>query len=238
MVEYKNLLTNPREHDPNNFIYLVRGVYFDAEWSKKDDIKDIVNMIKNPNMFYRASIVGCLDREAMYQRFGCPNRKVHQVSTYNQLGLILNPASDDVVLIAWNCDLHSPSKSESIKEFIKKYEGKRKDLLTLLTQSKSPYGYGHNELILGGNEETEIVGIFYTFLGIDYFDLRTEQNKDALMSAISNFMKSDIPLVHIPSREKREFTLKEQTRNREEAEQTRSEFYSGLEERVISSISK
>ena len=67
---YKEILTNPNQHDPNNFIYLVHAITDVDGTSKRRDRSNLewrINRIKNPDLFYPASIIGKLEAETAEQ---------------------------------------------------------------------------------------------------------------------------------------------------------------------------
>ncbi|MEK6862361.1 MAG: hypothetical protein AABY07_10450, partial [Nanoarchaeota archaeon] len=106
---FKKSLTEPNEHNPNDFIYLVHGL---LDWNgngiSPQEMKDKVNRVRDPNQFYRASMIAHLDGEAAKQRIGWHGGEVYQMGTFGDVGVIVDPAYDDLVQIAWNCDLGSP----------------------------------------------------------------------------------------------------------------------------------
>jgi RimJ/RimL family protein N-acetyltransferase len=218
-MKYKNALTDPENHDSNNYIYLVRGVAFN-DLDKPAEIQaHVTDKIKDPNLFYRASMVGVLSPEAVKQRFGS-QEEVYQVSTYNLFGLVLDPASDDIVHIAWNCDLGSPLEPRKLEQFVKEHEGKRRDLFTLLANTRE----GYNELIIRGDEETKVVGVFYSPIDVEYFDSKAKVKSEILRDVVSEFAGRELPLVEIPPTRKRVYTPEEQRRNREEYRKAKEEF--------------
>jgi len=153
-------LTNPEEHRPDNFVYLAHGL---MDWNGNGlttkEIKERVERIRDSNQFYRVSMIGCLSKEAARKKFNY-YKEISQIGTFGVVGLILAPACDDAVYVAWNCDLGSPHNQEDLVRFAQQHRRKTQFPLKLLTETKGPEGMKYNELILRGDKETKIQGIF------------------------------------------------------------------------------
>lgn len=210
---FKDVLTDPRDYDPNNFIYLVHGImmpyyYTDASQEMRGKMIDTVNRIKDPKQYYRASLIGHLSAEFAKQKIGWYGREVHQLVTFGNIGLILRPASDGLVEIAWNCDLGSPNDQKELAEFVQKYKERIKNPLILLTQSIL-----HNELILRGDKNTKIVGVFF----ID--DSKTTEYDDKVLRELVKEIKqkeqTEVPVIKLPAPENIDYDKIKDPENRE-----------------------
>lgn len=192
---FKKVLTNPREHNPNDFIYLVHGL---LDWNgngiSPQEMKDKVNRVKDPNQFYRASMIAHLDGESAKQRIGWHGGEVYQRGTFGNAGVIVDPAHDGLVQIAWNCDLGSPLDPKKLEKFVQEHKWKIRDPLTLLTQTKGPDDIKYNELILKGDKDTAVRGVFFIPQ-----DSKTEHKGKQLGEIVSEFMQTDIPVIKLPA---------------------------------------
>jgi len=191
-MKITNALTDPRKHNPDDFIYIVSGMSIDVDKPKDIDLiglKRRIERIKNPYMFYSGSLIGCLDEEATKRRL-IHYQKVNQTGTFGDVGLILNPAEEDIY-VAWNCDLGSPTETKSLNDFAIKNRGKIKTPFELLTKTVGPENLKCNELVLHGNPGREIQGVFVRGKrGID---------KAASLAELVNMRENkDIPIIHLP----------------------------------------
>lgn len=190
---FKEILTNPIEHDPNNFIYIVSGLLdFNVNIVWPDRIWHKINRIRDPNQFYKASIIGCLSDDYAKQTMEYYEGEINQTGIFRDIGVIVNPVSDELIYIAWNCDISSPCDMEELKTFITKHKGKIKDPLMLLTQTRGIIRY--NELIIRGDKETSIQGVFYK----DREDSRNKHTGKLLCEIVSGIIQRDIPLIKLP----------------------------------------
>src|SRR3989338_3844991 len=192
---FKKILTNPREHNPNDFIYLVHSL---LDWNgnkiSPQEIKDKVNRVKDPNQFYSSSMIAHLDSESAKQRIGWYGGEVYQIGTFGNVGVIVDPAHDSLVQIAWNCDIGSPWNPEELEKYVQQYRGRIKCLLILLTQTKGGDLIKYNELIVRGDKETEVKGVFYKS-----FDSKTEYKGKQLGEIVSELMQSEVPVIELPA---------------------------------------
>ncbi len=183
----KRLLTDPREHNPDDFVYLVHG--FLGGFSRETLI-DRINIIRTKGLFYRASLITHLDEKSAKERLGWPRGEVYQLGTFGNIGLILDPAYDSLVRVAWNCDLGSPTGQENLREFVRKHSGKIRHPLTLLTDTQGPSNIKYNELILEGDEKTAVKGVFYR--------PESEYKGKQLGDIVSELMQSEVPVIGLP----------------------------------------
>lgn len=188
-MTFKELLTSPLEHDPNNFVYLVHGfINHGSEGITPEEMKRKAMKVINNNRFYSASLISCLESGQAMGKLGY-NDRVFLVGTFGNFGLILNPPSDKAVYIAWNSDIGSPREQKELKNFAVEHRGKIKSPLELLTINGI---YSYNELIIKGHEKTSIDGVFYRD------NLRGEPFGKLLCEVVSSIVKKDIPLVQLP----------------------------------------
>jgi len=55
---FKELLTEPKEHNPTYFIYLVHSFLSWKDYGiSNEEMKEKVSKLRNPNQFYRANII-------------------------------------------------------------------------------------------------------------------------------------------------------------------------------------
>lgn len=150
-IEYVETLTNPKEHNEDNYVYIVHS-------TDLDNVEGAIKKIKNPENHFSASLIGKLPKEEAKEKLSY-HGGVEQTETFYPVGLIVSPAEPDDIKVAWNCDLGVPTDQEELKEWVKEHEGKRKPPVSLLTQSVGSIPY--NEMVIQGDEKTEIQGIFY-----------------------------------------------------------------------------
>jgi hypothetical protein len=191
---FKQVLTEPKEHNPKDFIYLVHGLLnWNGDGISLQEMKSKVNRVRDPNRFYRASIIASLNGEAARQRIGWCGGDVHQLGTFGNVGVMVDPAHDGLVQIAWNCDLGSPLDSKELEKFIKEHRGKIKYPLTLLTKTQGPDDIKYNELILKGDKNTSVKGVFFKPQ-----DSKTEYRGRQLGEVVSELMKNQVPVIELP----------------------------------------
>lgn len=194
---YKTFLTDPKEHDPNNFIYFIHGTLFSVTSRLEERLEEITSRITNPSLYYRCSVVASLTSDSSKEKFGYETGIKH-LATYNQYGLIVEPDSDDVIRIAWNHDLESPLDPKELTEFVAEHDGKQKSLLTLLTETHGVHGPSYNELILMGNQKTRIAGVFKQVSGIELLDGRTGGEAQLLSQYVRKKFGDGIPIIQLP----------------------------------------
>jgi|TARA_Y100000310_G_C20605398_1_gene775225 hypothetical protein len=196
---YKEVLTDPKQHDSNNFIYLVHGIMDHSGLAEKKvltryDVEQKINRIKDPEGFYRGSLIGRLEAETAKEKIHWHGGPVSQTATFGNQGLILDPSSDDIVYIAWNCDLGSPWQNGEFKEWIMQHKGKKKDPLDLLTHSVGPSWANYNEMALRGDPATNVSGVFYVDL-----DDRAAFEGRLLQEMVSVLKGQDVPIIALPN---------------------------------------
>jgi hypothetical protein len=158
------------------------------------EMKDKVNRVRDPNQFYRASMIAHLDGESAKQRIGWHGGEVYQMGTFGNVGVIVDPAYDGLVQIAWNCDLGSPWDPKELEKFVQEHKGKIRYPLTLLTQTQGPDDIKYNELILKGDETTNVKGVFFRPQ-----DSKTEYKGKQLGEIVSELMQSEVPVIELPA---------------------------------------
>ena len=194
MNKFKEFLTDPREHNPDDFIYLVHGLVnwdfsdFGKELSR-EQVAEKIDLIKNPKSFLDTSLIANLNEDAVKNRMGWKNySKVCQLGTFSDVGLIISPASDSLIKIAWNCDVGTPMEQEEREKFVSCHRGKIKPVSRLLTDVK---GSLYNHIILQGNYENEIKGIFYNHEKSNHFAERLEK-------ILNDVLQEEIPIIKTP----------------------------------------
>lgn len=178
---YREILTNPKRHNPDNFIYLVHGMMGEDENYSFQIVKETINKIKDPAQFYRASLICNLKPENTKE-------KIVQLGIFGLVGFIINPMVEELIQIAWNCDLGGPEDQESLRYYVEIHKGKIRQPSTLLTETRE-----HNELIVKGDKKTSIRGVFYK-------DVSKEAEKigESLERKARKILRHKIPIVKIP----------------------------------------
>jgi hypothetical protein len=199
---YKEILTNPQNHNPDNFIYVTHGIsdrftMHSEEGISVSLIKQKVERIRGRKFFYCGALVGRLDQETAKNIFSQYkiNLPISQLDTYGEVGLILDIANDSVIYAASASDFHSPKKQEELKEFAIKHKGQiEKPLSLLLMGEGTEFGISdHNEMILIGHPETNISGIFY-----QDSSSKTENEGKLLMEIVSELENKEIVIIALP----------------------------------------
>jgi hypothetical protein len=193
---FKDALTEPKEHTPNEFIYLVHGL---LDWNgngiSHQEMKDKVNRIRDPNQFYRTSMIAHLDAESAKKRLGWCGGEVYQMGTFGNVGLIVDPARDGLVKIAWNCDLGSPVDQKELEKYVQQYKSRGcKHPFSLLIETKGLDDIKYNELILKGDKSTIVKGVFFKPQ-----DSETEHKGRQLGEIVSEIMQTNVPVIELPA---------------------------------------
>lgn len=185
---FSEILTDPLKHNPNNYIYLARGLsmLFQPPWYEADFVKKQVDMLTKPGSYYHCSLVGQLDEMSASRTFGF-SRPIRQTGIYGLVALILKISSDVPIQIAWNTDLGSPSDYTRLKEFVRDNKGKLRTPLELLAKIPKSYN-SYNELILEGNPETKIMGIVFT----------KHRDSKEMAERLFSLVNLELPLITIP----------------------------------------
>ncbi len=195
---YKEILTDPQKHNPNNFIYIVHAIN-DGSMGKgvnELDIRKRKEKIRTEGAFYCGSLVGKLDLEAariMFDRYK-GNLPISQTDTNGQIGLILDLPDDSVIRIASTSDLNSPGEQGELREFVIRYKiGTDQPLKLLLMSEGAEGGYReYNEMILRGHPLTGISGVFYQDT-----DSETEARGKLFWEVVSQIERKEIPVISL-----------------------------------------
>jgi hypothetical protein len=155
-MAYKNVITDSKAHNKDNFIYIVHAISSGDSALNLTHARKTVDMIFDPCRFFPTSLVGILDSEAAKAKFGWTNGDIKQTSIYNvSFGLIISPATEDDIHIAWHGDIDSPRNHEALAAFAIMHKGKIREPLELLTRT-----IVRNEVILRGSPQHKIQGLF------------------------------------------------------------------------------
>jgi hypothetical protein len=193
---FKEVLTDPKKHNPEHFIYLVHGILTVKGTDLK--IEEKLRNVKTQGRFFRASLIGKLSKESA-KKIGWDVFKeqgISQLITFGAIGFIIEPFNDEVIKIAWNADIGSPRDQEPLRKFVMEHKCKIKTPYELLTSTPDSL---HNELILEGHQGNAIRGIFV----VEGYE-RSKANLEALealTTLISEEMKvkaSEIPVIKLP----------------------------------------
>ncbi len=186
-------LTNPKEHDPNEFIYIAHSVQ--GNKPKNLDISDIVSHIRDPAEFYSASLIG-RSKARLVRKFGWTHLpEFCQTGTHTFVGLLIAPQTEGNVYVAWNCDLGSPTNQDELRDFAQKNRGKKRPLYQLLNNSLgSGRDFKYNELVVRGDPDS-VVGVFYNSIPGNR-DFRAEG--ETVLKDVVGLLGREVPLVEIP----------------------------------------
>lgn len=186
---YKNIFTNPNEHDPDSFVYLVAG--FDGL-----DTDKFLGKLRNPEDFHPAYLIGNLRPDIARQKLGWYGGPFSMIRPKHSMGYIIEIPGDDVIQIAWDSHL-DPDKC--LKDWVNYYTmfGRRIRYPTVLF--KSPY----NSFILRGHSDTNITGVFYISLdrnGPEELPIEEGANEAvmAISKAVSQYEAREIDIVRLP----------------------------------------
>ena len=190
MQTYNEALTDPRTHDPENFVYMTHGI---VNW-EGDDIDltdeyfdDRICRIRDSSRFYDTSIIGVMSSEDAMKSLGY-GKDIRNLNPAGSGGLILKPPEDSIY-VAWNFDLGSPIDPESLKIWANRHRGKIKPPIRLLLDNHLDF---YNHLVIRGDERTVIDGVFY----LDR-DSRAKEFGTMLKDSVVDVLGEDIPLVRI-----------------------------------------
>jgi hypothetical protein len=186
---YNELLTDPRSHDENSFAYIVNGFVSMSNEKKKLDVSEFEGKVKrivDSSKFYNASIIGRIPKQVASEKLGYENEVKH-LSTFGRVGLIVKP-HEESIHVAYNGDMLAPVDEEMLGWYANRNKGKIKNPKNLLT--KSLFGM-YNHIIIKGDENTRIEGIFCQCLGKD------DNNVAELKAAAEKVAGEDLPIVDV-----------------------------------------
>lgn len=176
---YTDIFTSPEEHDPNNFIYLVRATY--GENPQKD-----LNTIQNE--YFNASLVGRMIAENAASRIGC-NETVDQTGLWTHIGLIVKPRDEDI-RIAWQSCLCKDGRD--LRELVAEYDGTRQEAKYLLRCPVAHYPALFNNVVVKGNPEIPVTGIYLLEMDCGLF---YSSQISQYVQGVRETLGSNIPLV-------------------------------------------
>lgn len=190
-------LTDPQNHDSDNFVYIVRGIdasSMDMNGCNESDVFLKIAAMRDPAKFYQASLIARLQPVMAIEKLSWHGGSIDHTTTFGNVGLIFDPGFDGLVKIAWNCDLGSPTTDERLQQFVQQHGGKIKYPLGLLTQPmEDPLTHWtYNELIVQGNDKLQIKGVFYRE-GRD-----CEKEGCHVQAVLTSMLGKNIPLVCLP----------------------------------------
>lgn len=190
---FKEVLTDPKNHDPNNFVYITHSL---VNWVNEDlNLNTRVSLIFfiisfMPTQNYSASLIGRMPQEIALVNFGY-GKKIEQLATFFWAGLILKPPEESIY-VAWNCDLGRPTNPIKFNKWAEKHKGKIRSPKTLLTKSWFDF---HNEMVIHGDERTLIDGVFYLNNGNE-----PKEFGYTLKRITEEMTQKEIPIIPIPYR--------------------------------------
>ena len=218
---FKKVLTNPSEHNPYDFIYLVHGLIdYSGNGITAKDVRGKINKIKSVNEFYRASMIGQMDEDSAKQRVGWHGCELYRMFTFGNVGLIINPASDEDIKIAWYCEMGGPNEPEELKKFVEQHKGKVRSPLYIFTKSMNADDvFGDNEFVIEGNPTTQIQGVFYR-------DNHQASEKAKMVQDIaSEVINSNVQIIQLPDSRLSALSPIEQMALMHQRRQLQGEFY-------------
>ncbi len=189
----REILTNPKEHDKDSFIYLVHSFMdWNGDGISQYELREKLKRINDSRQFYRASLIAHLNEDSVKNKVGY-HGKITQDGTFGNIGVILDPVNEGAIYIAWNSDLGSPPNKAELKEFALKHMGKIKSPLQLLTKTVGPKDIKYNELVLQGCKNTEVQGVFFRGNNIE-----TRYKAKMLADIACETSQRDLPIIEIP----------------------------------------
>lgn len=184
---FKKILTNPQNHHPKDFIYLVHGINI---WQMEGTLEDSIDKIQNPNRFFDASLISHLNEKSAKKRLSWDKGGILQLGTSGNIGLIIEPYEDSLIRFTSYLEAGTPSSDEEIKSFLKREKTRIKSPIDIFTGTTLPNEY--NRLILEGNPKTKIQGIFYRS------DSGKKQELQEKVSMLQRLLKKEVPIVRFP----------------------------------------
>ena len=193
---YKEILTAPQNHNPNNFIYIVHAIHggYSNTNASRLPIRNRMNNVRTEGRFYSGSLIGKLDPETARKIFNKyrSNSPISQTSTNGTLGFILGIPDDSVIRIAATHDLNSPKKQKELRGYVDQHKDMKKPPLILLVMNGDD-SLLYNEMVLAGHPQTTISGVFYQDQ-----DSRTETRGKLLGERVSQLEGKKIPIIALP----------------------------------------
>ncbi|MFB6180766.1 MAG: hypothetical protein ABEJ93_02725 [Candidatus Nanohalobium sp.] len=145
---YSEKITPPSEHSDDQFRYVVHAT--SPEWVDFS-MERVLGELEGSS-YLHASYIGS-DND--YSQDGA---SLGHIETFRGAGIIIEPAEAQVK-VAWPKDLNTPCQSDSLDYLVENYsEFAKLQPDELLESTPTPT---HNHLILEGNPEAEITGVFY-----------------------------------------------------------------------------
>ena len=189
---YKNLLTQPRLHDPKNFVYLARAL---SQVSPLD-VERAIREIKDPLGYAKASLIGRMEKEGALFNFS-KEVEIDQAGSYGSFGVLVELAREDLIKIAWHSCLCSPTRDRAFREFTSQFAGIIETPFQLLTNAIGHSGIDYNEFIFQGDPENRIVGVFHE--GYDVFrkgHLETDLEAAVeIKNTIADILGEELPII-------------------------------------------
>lgn len=192
-------LTDPKKHDPNEYMYICHSIQcYRAGELDEFGVRAIMEHLTSTDNYFSACLLGRSEGR-LVKEFGWDYPPtIEQTATHTFVGFLLQPQDEfDAecrIPIAWNCDLGSPMNQEELRAYVKQYQGKKRSLYQLMTQSLGACReFPRNELIVQGTPES-IVGIFYV-------DVRGEktfrEDGESLSAQTNKVLGRELPLIEI-----------------------------------------
>lgn len=190
---FKEILTKPENHDAGYFIYLVHAIAPEEYGgSLEDKLERRIDKILDSERLFSASLIGCIGEEQAKKRGLKPIKKL---GTYSSLGVIVRPADNDLICVAMNEDLGSPTGAE-LESYAEMYNGCVMSPMDLLTSGNPA---SHNELIVKGHKLNQIEAVFYQpgkkRVG-EYSSTRNDA--ESLAEKLTEKLGRNIPVVEVP----------------------------------------
>lgn len=181
--QYEEVLTDPENHDGEDFAYVVRALD-----QSGNNLGEEINKLGDYPV--SASFISNMPGETAEEKLGYVGGNIQNTNTYSQLGVVLDVDPENIA-VAWDIDLGTPCNPEEMQEWTDQHRGKVLKPLDLVNAA------GHNEMAIEGlDPDSDIIGVFYKDMG----DL--ENQAYALSEQLEDITGYKPPVVEIPTQER------------------------------------
>ena len=193
--KWRNFCTNPNEHGPEDFSYIVHAVYANRETKKitvgKEEI-DFINVAKEPKRIHEIPVLACslIGNKKDYGHTGT----VHNVSN---VCLILEVPPENI-LRSGPQDIASSRSLEDEQKRVDAGYGIG-DPETLLRESSPQRGWGYNEVVIRGSSPSGQVRVIGIYLNNQTHDTSTSEEERSLAKEIA--ARLNIPIIAAQQKE-------------------------------------
>ena len=190
---YTQILTDPNKNNSNRFVYLVNafGVgLLDQQKPLSTLVEERLHKISTPNQYYSCSLIARLDSKVAKKILGY-NGNIERVFTLGNIGLILRPATDEIIKATSPNDMGTPFSQQQLRDYIVNLGEDHHTPLEMLTEVGA-----HNHLVLEGNNKTEIQAVFFKYY-VPKTKSYMRKQAEELTHLLAENTGKDIPIVRI-----------------------------------------